>query len=33
MINEQLPSRCQLVWNYFATKHGKGEVDGASVLL
>jgi hypothetical protein len=32
-ISEQLPSGCQIVWNYFATRHGRGEVDGASVLL
>ncbi len=24
---------CQLTWNFFATRHGKGEVDGARVLL
>jgi hypothetical protein len=24
---------CQMVWNYFATWHGKGKVDGVGVLL
>lgn len=24
---------CQIVWNYFAIGHGKGEVDGARTLL
>jgi hypothetical protein len=24
---------CQLVWNCFATGHGKGKVDGAGALL
>jgi hypothetical protein len=33
MISEQLPLGCQIVWNYFAMGHGKGEVDGAGVLL
>ncbi len=32
-INKQLPLGCQIVWNYFATRHDKGEVDGASVLM
>ncbi len=22
-----------MVWNFFATSHGKGEVDGTSILL
>ena len=29
----KLPGGCQLAWNYFATGHGKGEVDGAGALL
>jgi hypothetical protein len=33
IVNEQLPLGCQILWNYFATRHGKGEVDGASSLL
>ncbi len=24
---------CQMVWSFFATGHGKGEVDGAGALL
>jgi hypothetical protein len=24
---------CQMIWNFFATGHGKGEVDGVGVLL
>jgi hypothetical protein len=24
---------CQMCWNYFASGHGKGEVDGAGALL
>jgi hypothetical protein len=32
-INEQLPSRYQLVWNYFSMGHGKSKVNGISVLL
>jgi hypothetical protein len=27
------PRGCQLIWNFFATSHGKGEVDGARALL
>ncbi len=26
-------SGCSLIWNFFATGHGKGEVDGAGALL
>jgi hypothetical protein len=33
IINEQLLTNCQMLWNYFATRHGKGGVDGASALL
>ncbi len=32
-ICEQLPFGCQIVWNYFAISLGKGEVDGARMLL
>jgi len=28
IISEQLPLGCQMLWNYFAIGHGKGEVDG-----
>lgn len=28
-----LPLGCEMVWNFFATGHGKGEVDGAGALL
>jgi len=31
--NGQLPTRCQVLWNYFASRHGKGKVDGACALL
>jgi len=24
---------CQMIWNFFATGHGKGEVNGARALL
>jgi hypothetical protein len=24
---------CSLIWNFFATRHGKGEVDGVGALL
>jgi hypothetical protein len=27
-----MPSRCNMTWNYFASGHGKGEVDGAGAL-
>jgi hypothetical protein len=27
-----LPLSCQLTWNYFASSHGKGEVDGARTI-
>lgn len=27
-----LPEGCQMLWNYFASGHGKGEVDGAGAL-
>jgi len=27
-----LPSGCQMTWNFFASGHGKGEVDGARTL-
>jgi hypothetical protein len=33
IVNAQFPLGCQILWNYFATRHGKGEVDGASALL
>ncbi len=33
IVSDQLPCRCQMLWNYFAIRHGKGEVDGTSVLL
>jgi hypothetical protein len=28
----RLPHGCNLIWNFFASGHGKGEVDGAGVL-
>jgi hypothetical protein len=28
-----LPHGCQMTWNYYATGHGKGEVDGAGALF
>jgi hypothetical protein len=33
IICDQLPFGYQMVWNYFATSHGKGEVDGVGALL
>ncbi len=33
IVNAQFPLGCQILWNYFATRHGKGEVDGAGALL
>jgi hypothetical protein len=30
---ESLPFGCYMIWNFFATRHGKGEVDGSRVLL
>jgi hypothetical protein len=27
------PKGCQLVWNFFVSGHGKGEVDGVGALL
>jgi hypothetical protein len=30
---EDLPNGCEMVWIFFATSHGKGEVDGARALL
>jgi hypothetical protein len=32
-VCQQCPVGCQIVWSYFATRHGKGEVDGAGTLL
>jgi hypothetical protein len=32
-VCQELPTRCQMTWNYFAPGHGKGEVDGAGALL
>jgi hypothetical protein len=32
-VCEELPTGCQMTWNYFAPGHGKGEVDGARALL
>lgn len=29
----ELSDGCQMLWNYFATGHGKGEVDGAGALF
>jgi len=33
IICDQLPFGCQIVWNNFATSHGKGKVDGVGALL
>jgi endonuclease III len=32
-INAQFPSSCQILWNYIATRHGKGEVNRIGALL
>jgi len=32
-MSDELPEGCQMSCNYFASGHGKGEVDGASALL
>lgn len=32
-VSAKLPEGCQMCWNYFASGHGKGEVDGAGALL
>ncbi len=32
-ICDKLPSGCQMVWNYFTSNHGKGEVDRVGTLL
>jgi hypothetical protein len=32
-ICDKLPFGCQMVWNYFASGHGKGEVDKVGALL
>jgi hypothetical protein len=32
-ICEEKLEGVEMIWNYFASGHGKGEVDGASVLL
>ncbi len=32
-ICSELTSGCQMTWNYFASNHDKGEVDGAGALL
>jgi hypothetical protein len=32
-ICRKLTSGCQMTWNYFATGHDKGEVDGVGALL
>jgi len=32
-MSNELPKGCQMFWNYFASGHGKGEVDGADALL
>jgi hypothetical protein len=29
----ELSFGCQIIWNYFAIGHGKGEVDGVATLL
>jgi hypothetical protein len=33
MMFKDLLDGCEMVWNFFATSHGKGEIDGARVLL
>jgi hypothetical protein len=33
IVSNNLPNGCEMVWNFFATCHGKGGVDGARVLL
>jgi hypothetical protein len=30
---ESLPFGCDMIWNFFATRHRNGEVDGFRVLL
>jgi hypothetical protein len=30
---EDLPVGCEMVWNFFALGHDKGEVDGVKALL
>jgi hypothetical protein len=32
-ISLQLPIGCQVLWNYFASGHGKWKVDGVGALL
>jgi hypothetical protein len=32
-ISNDLLIGCEMIWNFFATSHGKGEVDGARTLL
>jgi hypothetical protein len=31
-VCEELPSGCQMIWNYFSTSHGKGEMDGVGAI-
>ena len=31
--SDMMRDGCQMSWNYFASGHGKGEVDGAGALL
>jgi hypothetical protein len=32
-ISNNLSFGCEMIWNFFATGHGKGEVDGVGALL
>ena len=29
----ELPNGCQMIWDYFSSRHGKGEVDGVGALF
>jgi hypothetical protein len=32
-IFDDLLNGCEMIWNFFTTSHGKGELDGARALL
>jgi hypothetical protein len=33
IISYDLPNSCEIIWNFFITGHGKGEVGGLGALL
>jgi hypothetical protein len=33
IVSKELPTCCEMIWNFFAIGHGKGKVDGTELKL